>query len=201
METTNTTVKVISIDEKNQQLLEFVKTLRYNQRIVFSDEGNLDSPKDIEEEYQSSEARAKPRGLWYSQGRAWVSYLHDANLTWARKRLGIITHVHQLYPNWTRVLRIRNVYDFDRFTRGFSVSNGGRIRWKAVARCWDGIDIRFIEARCRSGWYEHWDVSGGCIWRPSSLRAHEGHVEFGVEHKDIASKGVADGLCVLATVI
>jgi len=153
--------------QKSKALIRFANKLRYSQRIIFSDEGNLDSVDKIYYESQEAKVSEKPSGLWYSLGKAWITFLNDPDgvQSWRTKRTAIISHVYQIYPNDT-TLKIRTAEDFSRFEAEFATKNKEKIYWRRVANQYNGIEIRFMPWAVHrdSVWYWHWDCSSGCIW-------------------------------------
>jgi hypothetical protein len=163
--------------EKNDQLINLCKKLKYNQRIVFSDEGNLNMPSDVYEEEQASNAKRKPAGLWYSYGPAWIMYLTsgytDQGEFWTKKRLACITHIYRIGIVKSSICSIENYDQFDEFTKNYGTKDGMAIKWNKVAKDWHGIEIRYLVDKHSSNWYDGWDCSSGCIWNPKAVKKIE----------------------------
>ncbi len=158
--------------EKKAALLEFCKTLKYTQKIAYSDEGNLNSVNDIYDIQQPSRGSEKPFGLWYSHGRSWVGWLAEQRLSWSNHRLSAITHIYQVYLRKERICFVSNEQEFDEFEERFAHRDKSRVRWDKVAKKYDGIDIRFLRNKAHdpASWYCAWDVSSGCIWEPRGIQ-------------------------------
>lgn len=169
----------MNIFEKNQAFINCCKSLKRYQRIVFSDEGNLNHVKDIDIEHQISKARGKPYGLWYSFGDSWIKWLtdnykdlHSDERDWTAKRMSRYTHIYQLNLRRKFIYQIRTARDFDRFTKKYGNKLKDKIRWKEVhIDGWLGIEVSYISCRDKStSWYDGWDCSSGCIWDNAAVK-------------------------------
>ena len=165
----------MNTDEKNQQIVDLCKKLKYEYKIVFSDEGNLKSHTDVKKDpqWQYFPSR-KPHGLWYSFGPSWVSYLtgeyKDHGESWERKRLACMTHIYRLSLDESKIYCIENEKHFDKFTKNFALKKKSVIDWEKVAEGWSGVEIRYISNREDVEWYIGWDCSSGCIWNPDAVK-------------------------------
>lgn len=164
---------MLTTEQKLDSLLDFCDKLSYDQRIVYSDEGNLTARYKVVGPCQF--AGEKPKGLWYSFGNAWPSYLFDEDESWSVKRLWGITHIYELDLDFKKVLVIDNKSDFEDFERQVAKKDKSSVNWKKVAEQWSGIDVRFCRAKTLYGddwskWYYGWDVSSGCIWNRDAIR-------------------------------
>ena len=117
----------------------------------------------------------KPKGLWYGCGDAWVDWLESEMPEW----LDRVLFVYEVIPNMSRVIELNTVDEIREFDEQFGqvdrYSRRGTdyVRWPAVARFADGIEICPYQWRLRDsevGWYATWDVASGCIWRPSGVK-------------------------------
>lgn len=157
---------------KNTQLFNLCKTLKYHQRIIFSDQAF-----EVSWFTNSTQSfREKPRGLWYSFGPAWIEYLSDmyqapnkTDPVWCLKRIHWVTHVYKLHLNRKKIYTIKNERDFDRFVKNYEKKE--LIRWDLLQeRGWQGIEIRYMEHKEQNHeWYNGWDCSSGCVWDRRSL--------------------------------
>jgi len=127
---------------KNKILLDFCETLRYNQMIVFSDEGNLFNRHAVSECDQRSEPREKPEGLWFSYGQTWAMYLLDERESWAKLRLNHVTHIYELDIDYTSVLDVDNIRQFNKFEQKYAIKDKDKVNWGKVAKDYMGIKIK-----------------------------------------------------------
>lgn len=153
---------------KSKEFISVCRKLNYNQRIIFSDEGNLSSRCEVE--VYEQENKPKPYGLWYSIGPAWIEFLTDeySDLTsgdWAVKRFESYKSIHELKLRLQSICRIQNIQEFDNFTKRYSCKEQSQIQWSRVKRDgWRGVEIEWLEQRDDVPWYNGWDCSSGCIW-------------------------------------
>lgn len=155
--------------QKKQQLLNLAKSLRYSQRIVCSDEGNLHSVGDIY--YVKQRRGSKPIGVWYSFGPAWIKFIgYDRGPSWCKVRANSVSHVYKVRLT-SVVLRIDNAKDFDRFEKKYADVKRNAIFWDKVAKDWAGVEIRYLSSKDTFAhpWYEGWDCSSGCIWHQDAV--------------------------------
>jgi len=136
-------------------------------------------PSDIRQE-----KGAKPSGVWYGCGDAWLKWLAREMPEW----FGRVNYVYELeiYDAFMKV--ITNAEQFKSFEHEFwtraphqeRAEHGGpidgiyqSIDWPLLADIdWDGIEIcpYLQEFRMsKSYWYYPWDVASGCIWNPEAL--------------------------------
>ena len=150
---------------KNKELFSLCRSLKYTQRIIFSDEpfvvsDFVDMPQLVSN---------KPYGLWYSFGPAWIDFLSNGyqfpkRPIWCQKHLFSITHVYKLHLRRKYIYKIANRSDLDRFAKKYGYR--GKINWGRVKKRWGGVEIRWQgeDAEKAYEWYDGWDVSSGCIW-------------------------------------
>lgn len=165
----------MNISEKITELVDFAGKITSSQRIIFSSEGNLKEPKDIDREYQSNK-RDKPNGLWFSVGNGWIDYLkegcennwEDAN--WYRTRLLWYTHIYEINLDYDKVLKIHTEKKFEAFLEKFKTKTC--INWKEVAKKWSGIEILFSNFLPDKDnfLYDQWDCDSGCVWKPDAVK-------------------------------
>ena len=165
----------MNTETKNNQLIDLCKKLKYNQNIVFSDEGNLNVPSDVSKDKQRSYAYSKPKGLWYSCGPVWIEYLtddyKDQGQTWEKKRLAGMTHVYSLRLRRKFIYSIETEKEFDIFAKRYARKDNQAVYWdKLDADGWKGIEIDWIPERDK-GWYDGWDCSSGCLWHPKAVKS------------------------------
>lgn len=162
---------------KNEDFITVCRNLKFSQKIIFSDEGNLNSASDIRAMAQEKRAVAKPQALWYSFGASWILYLtnmyKDHGETWEKKRLAGYTHVYKAHLRQKNVLSIKTADQFDNFCLKYGVKGLQGIRWKNVAEDWCGIEIRYQRERDIIPWYNGWDCSSGCVWHPDAVKKIE----------------------------
>ena len=165
----------LTTEQKLDSLLDFCDKLSYEQRIVFSNEGNLTARHKVLGVVQPVRSE-KPKGLWYSFGRAWTEFLFDDTESWSTQRLIQITHIYELDLDFKKVCEVCNKKDFDDFEDKVSIRNKSYINWSKVSRHWSGIDVRYCRDKAIYGddwspWYNDWDVSSGCIWNRDAIRS------------------------------
>jgi len=166
---------MLTDDQKIKSLSKFCKKLRYSQRIVFSDEGNLE--EQFDDLKQREKSWYKPSGLWYGFGRSWIGYLetlikYEHDVLWAKKRLSQITHIYRLTLNDT-ILRVHTEKEMAKFENEYATKGRRGVWWSRLAEKYNGIEIRFHYSymkRSEDNWYDGWDVSSGCVWNKSGIK-------------------------------
>lgn len=164
--------------KKIKNLISFADTLSYEQKIIYSSDGNLKSHECIERRKQDSES-VKPYGLWYSFGPSWIDFLTGFEFdpdeyTWEKVRLSWYTHIYQIYLNYKKIIKIETVEEFDSFSKKFSDPSAiEQIDWAKVEKEWSGIEIKFLESKTDVRWYRNWDCSSGCIWKRDAVKKIE----------------------------
>ena len=146
----------------------------------------------------------KPPGLWYGIRHSWAEWLFNLDLDITCKNTSKeIYNVSNLYkliikkesttdinnPNKNKILIIKKVIDFVKFTKKFSIKDKNKkkfctqIKWYDVMKHFGGIEIPILNYKLHnyrtgiyysqnnndlyldiSGWYYGWDVASGCIW-------------------------------------
>lgn len=175
---------MIDTDKKNNELFEVCKKLKYNQRIIFSNEGNLNTVKDILSRTEILETDSKPDGLWYSFGPSWIKFLSNGyegfldgwgnKDRWEYQRVSLYSHVYKLSLHRRNILSIKDEKSFDSFHKKYSNFHRDAIKWSKVAKEYAGIEIRYLSEKDEDEhikWYKHWDCSSGCIWDASAVRS------------------------------
>lgn len=131
---------------------------------------------------QERELFSKPDGIWYCWGNCWANFLcntRDNNgIRWGRDWIKKYNYIYKLIINYKNIIKLKSNIDFKNFTikYGRSVDSiddwrGYSIDWHKVARCYDGIDIRYNDKMDQDlKWYLGWDVSSGCIWRIRAIK-------------------------------
>jgi hypothetical protein len=84
-------------------------------------------------------------------------------------------YLYEVVVNEASILFIRNVVEFDKFEKEYSVSKRARIKyeieWGEVAKHYGGIEIcPYQSSRRYSSWYYGWDVASGCVWDSSAIK-------------------------------
>ncbi|MEK9208148.1 MAG: hypothetical protein AAB922_06690 [Patescibacteria group bacterium] len=170
----NPSMDVKSKKEWSQGLIDSLK-LKISDNIVM-----FNKPFDkglVSEVYpQRSKGGAKPDGVWYACGSAWLEWtLHNMSL-W----LG--DYVYKLDIDKSNFVMIRNEKSLEDFAelykypkRQYSSDDYEYMDWKLVASTgFTGIQIspHFYTARFAGGlsWYSTWDVASGCIWDTSCIK-------------------------------
>jgi hypothetical protein len=177
--------------QKTDALFEFADTLRYDRRIAFSNEGNLWSIENIYHPDQYKD-EFKPRGLWYSFGKSWIThlkkelnarYLHDDGTStitkWGETKLRETTHIYQIYLDEDKLMKIHSKEDLNLFEKkhrpvrrhkqvDYGYGNGAN--WLNISKKYSGIEIKhpyYLKSRIFYGW----DCSSGCIWNRKAVKS------------------------------
>lgn len=119
---------------------------------------------------QSPNPWPKPRGLWYSCGKAWSWWTKGTNI-----ELGPYTYV--LDVDLSSMIVLRNEQNTMLFHEKFKhPDNNDYIDWSKVAAQYAGIEIcpyfgGVDSLRYKLQWYYGWDVASGCIWNQRALKS------------------------------
>ena len=117
----------------------------------------------------------KPKGLWYSCGKAWKQFAQTNNF-----RIHSYNHKYLLEVNLSRMCLIRNEKELLEFSEKYGelVNEGRRwaVDWSEVSRDCDGIEICPLpnlewDKKMYYRWFYDWDVASGCIWGNSAIKS------------------------------
>ena len=111
--------------------------------------------------------RTKPRGLWYQLNNSWRDWMKWNMPEWAED----YSHEYRIEISKERVLRIDSAERFMDFEDEWLV--GDAIDWEGLSEEYAGIEISPHRGEFRPEWYDHWDISSGCIWCPKGLDSFE----------------------------
>lgn len=127
--------------------------------------------RDLDADRAAQGAGRKPKGLWYATGAGWIEkvYCDQWNIG------------HWLYELTIDPSRILRVPDLDAATN-LSAALGvglGRIDWRALQRLYAGVEVKVVpkdsdidlDAPPPWSWLQGWDVTSGCLWDLTALRA------------------------------
>lgn len=121
---------------------------------------------DVEEQ----DGYFKPFGLWLSTGDEWRDWCVDNQF---REDECVHRTDFELTPGHS-VLVIETPGQMEAFTEEYGYDReyvGHWIDWTRVKARYDGVVVIPYQYGCRLDerfwWYYSWDVSGGCVWRPS----------------------------------
>jgi hypothetical protein len=182
---------MLTAQQKADALFEFADTLRYDQRIVFSNEGNLWSVDNIHHPPQY-EDDFKPKGLWYSFGKSWIThlrkeldsrYVHDDGTStitvWGETKLRETTHIYQIYLDEDKLIKIYSEEDLKSFEKKHrpvrrrkqvDYGLGSGANWADIAKKYSGMEIKHPHY-IMSSLFDGWDCSSGCIWNRKAVRS------------------------------
>lgn len=136
----------------------------------------------------------KPKGLWYGCGNSQINHIIKENLVKQYINGQGIKYMYKIdfdtssltnidKPHSKKILHISNATDFDKFTKKYGYKpedyNVTSINWGKVGKDYAGIEIspylknrKYIKnsfLRNKSWWYQSWDTSYGCIWKPKII--------------------------------
>lgn len=158
--------------EKNKQIIEICTNLKPSQKIVFSDEGNLNDIDCVVNMTKFLSRGSKPEGLWYSFGASWFNFLTNDyddpkkwNI-WGFKRVTAISHIYKIYLDASKILTIDTLEKLEEFDNQYNCND--QILWDVVSKNWSGVEIRYLPRLY--DWYKSWDCSSGCIWNPNAIK-------------------------------
>lgn len=117
----------------------------------------------------------KPKGLWYSIGRAWEEWRESEMPKWVKPPL----HRFRLTLDMSRILRLDTPEAVMEFNHRYSVETLPGLRmlsidWREVAKEHAGVECApyFWSLRYEMDllWYYGWDVPSGCVWDVSAVQ-------------------------------
>lgn len=144
----------------------------------------------------------KPIGLWYAPNKIWLEFVKD-NIDPYKKRTKYMYIIKPIYttitdPDPEKVLQIKNLETFDKFTIKYGKQNKTGymnkilIDWQKVEQDYGGVEvIPFLKTRAEfrypNGkklfnnfklnknsivltWLTSWDIPSGCIWNANSVK-------------------------------
>lgn len=173
----------MNYNQKLKSLINFAQKLRKNQNILCSDEVF----NGADDDYQHRSFSKKPRGLWYAHGNSWIKYLVNEEHPWADKRLFQTNWVYS-FKLGDSVLALEHK-DIPKFEKKYADKTRDKINWYAVAKEYDGIDIKYTERmscslKYNSYWLWGWDVGSGCIWNNKGIKSFKLIKEYKLNWKE-----------------
>ena len=124
----------------------------------------------------------KPKGLWYSCGKDWKSFVQSNDF----KSKSHYQHKYLLEVNLNRMCVVRTEKELLKFSEKYGElekpdinfkGDKGRwaVDWNKVSRDYDGIEIcPYIDLdwslKNYYRWYYGWDVASGCIWGKGAIK-------------------------------
>jgi hypothetical protein len=130
--------------------------------------------------YTKEKGFGKPTGLWYSIDGEWEDWCRDNMDHWIKK------HDIELVIDESRMLVIETFIQLESFCKKYTIHKENHwetwntIDWKKVKEDYSGIEIRnYHELKWHNNswswmhctWLYGWDVSSGCIWDLSIIKA------------------------------
>jgi len=136
----------------------------------------------------------KPKGIWYGIADSWIDWCISENFG------GIHQYIYEVIVDETRILKIDNIPDFEKFEDAHNDIPEWRkqlreaeglptfdfhlppmlsrtryfdsMNYGKVAETFGGIEITPYQwdKRLESMWYYGWDCASGCIWNPNAIK-------------------------------
>lgn len=129
--------------------------------LVTPDEFHLRSGRVLQ-----GRSSAKPKGLWYAKGLAWVEWLIAEQPDWLKP------YLYRIHMDKRDVLALRTIDDILAFASRYA-ADAHSVRWRDVADDYAGIEIapyRYdLRGDMRVFWYTGWDIPSGCVWEPGII--------------------------------